>query len=93
MTKGVSSLKGEFFSAVVGLNPGLTEFSHPLDQSNQAQCHRWLTPFVFDERGEQKLVHPLRFNMHIHQKTLLLRVLPGALEGGINVLLIALTMK
>jgi hypothetical protein len=48
--------------------------------------------FVFDERaggGEQKLVHPLRFNMHIHQKPFLLRVIPGALD----VLLTTVVMK
>jgi hypothetical protein len=43
--------------------------------------------------GEQKLVHPLWFDMHIHQKSLLLRVLEGALEGGIDVLLTAVMMK
>jgi hypothetical protein len=31
--------------------------------------------------------------MHIHQKWLLLRVLPGAFEGGIDVLLTAVMMK
>jgi hypothetical protein len=85
--------KGEFFGAVVGLKTGLTEFSHPLDQIGQARCHRRLAPFVFDERGEQKRVHPLRFNMHIHQKPLFLRVLSGALEGGIDVLLTVVTTK
>jgi hypothetical protein len=50
MTKGVSSLKGEFFSAVASLNPGLTEFSHPLDQSDQARCHLWLSSLVINER-------------------------------------------
>jgi hypothetical protein len=73
----VNSPKDEFFDAVASLKPGLTEFSHLLDQSG----------------GEQKLVHPLRFNMHIHQKPLLLRVLLGALEGGIDVLLTVVTMK
>jgi hypothetical protein len=87
--KEVNSSKGEFFGVVAGLKAGLMEFSHPLDQSGQARCHRRLAPFVFDERGELKLVHPLQFNMHIQQKPLLLRVLSGALEGGINVLLTA----
>jgi hypothetical protein len=89
----VNSLKGEFFGAVISLKPGLTEFSHPLDQSGQARCHRWFAPFVFDELGGQKLVHPLQFNMHIHQKSLLLTVLPGALESGIDVLLTVVTMN
>jgi hypothetical protein len=89
----VNSLKGDFFSAVAGLKLGLMEFNHPLDQSGQARCHRRLTPFIFDEREEQKLVHPLWFNMHIHQKLLFMRVLPGALEGGIDVLLTVVTMK
>jgi hypothetical protein len=52
MAKGVNSPKGEFFDAVARLKISLVEFSHPLDQSGQAQCHRWLTPFVFDEQGE-----------------------------------------
>jgi hypothetical protein len=89
MAKGANSLKGELFSAVTGLKPSLIEFSHPLDQSGQAWCHRRLTMFVFDERGEQKLVHPLRFNMHIHQKPFLLRVIPGALD----ILLTTVAMK
>jgi hypothetical protein len=93
MAKRANSPKGEFLDAVAGLKPGLTEFSYPLDQSDQARCHQQLTPFVFDERGEQKLVHPLRLNMHIHQKPLLLRVLPGALEGGIDILLTAVMVK
>jgi hypothetical protein len=78
---------------VTGLKPGLPEFSHPLDQSGQAWCHRRLTPFVFNEREEHKLVHPLRFSMHIRQKPLLLRVLSGAIEGGIDILLTAVMMK
>jgi hypothetical protein len=69
------------------------EFSHPLDQSGQARCHRRLAPFIFEERGEQKLVHPQQFNMHIHQKLLLLSVLPGALEGDIDVLMTAVMTK
>jgi hypothetical protein len=89
----VNSLKDEFFSAVASLKPVLAEFSHLLDQSGQARYHRRLAPFVFDERGEQKLVHSLRFNMHIHQKPLLLRVLLGALEGDIDVLLTAVMTK
>jgi hypothetical protein len=93
MAKWANSPKGEFFVVVSGLKIGLTEFSHPLDQSGQARCHQRLAPFVFDERGEQKLVHPLWFDMHIHQKSLLLRVLEGALEGGIDVLLTAVMMK
>jgi hypothetical protein len=52
MAKGANSPKGEFFGAVAGLKIGLTEFSHPLDQSGQAQCHRQLASFVFDEQGE-----------------------------------------
>jgi hypothetical protein len=78
---------------VAGLKPGLAEFSYPLDQSGQARCHWRLAPFIFDERREQKLVHPLRLNMHIHQKPLLLRVLLRALEGGIDILLTAVTVK
>jgi hypothetical protein len=93
LAKRVNSPKGEFFGAVAGLKPGLMEFNHPLDQSGQARCHRRLALFVFDERAEQKLVHPLWFNMYIHQNPLLLRVLPGALEGGNDVLLTAVTMK
>jgi hypothetical protein len=53
--------------AVADLKSGLVEFSHPLDQSGQARRHRWLAPFVFDEREEHKLVHTLWLNMHIHK--------------------------
>jgi hypothetical protein len=60
MTEGLNSLKGEFLGAVTGLMPSLAEFSHPLDQSGQERRYRRLTPFVFDKRGEQKLVHSLR---------------------------------
>jgi hypothetical protein len=92
MAEGVNLSKYEFLSAAAGLKPSFVEFSHPLDQSNQVRCHRRLTPFVFDEGGGgQKFVHPLQLNMHIHQKPLLLRVLPGALEGGIDILLTAAT--
>jgi hypothetical protein len=90
---GVNSPKGEFFGAVVGLKTGFAEFSHPLNQSGQARCHWQLAPFVFDEREEQTVIHPPRFNMHIHQKPLLLRVLPRALEGGINVFMTVVAMK
>jgi hypothetical protein len=93
MGEGANSLKGEFLNVVAILKPGLTEFSHPLDQSCQAWCHRRLAPFVFDERGKHKLVHPLQLNMHIHRKPLLLRVLLGALEGGINILLTTMMTK
>jgi hypothetical protein len=93
MVKGANLPKGEFFGIVASLKTGCTEFSHPPDQSSQARCHRWLAPFVFNEWGEQILVYPLWFNMHIDQKPLLLRVLPGALEGGIDVLLTAVVMK
>jgi hypothetical protein len=80
---------------VVDLKPDLAKFSHPLDQSGQAWCHRGLAPFVFDKGGGggKKLVHPLRFDIHIHKKPLLLRVFSRALEGGINVLVIAGMMK
>jgi hypothetical protein len=71
MAEGVNSLKGEFLGVVTGLKPGLVEFGHPLDQSGQARHHRRLTPFVFYKLGKQKLVHPLRLNVHIHQKPLL----------------------
>jgi hypothetical protein len=69
------------------------EFSHPLDQSGKARCHRQLAPFVFDERGRQKIIHPLRLNMHIYQKPLLLKVFLGALKGGIDILLTAVMAK
>jgi hypothetical protein len=52
MAEGVNSSKGEFLGAVAGLKPSLMDFSHPLDQSVQAQQHRRLAPFIFDERGE-----------------------------------------
>jgi hypothetical protein len=93
MAEGVNLPKGEFLDAVVGFKPGVMEFSHPLDQSGQARRHRWLTPFIFDEREEQKLVHPLQLNMYIHQEPLLLRILPGALEGGFDILLTVMTAK
>jgi hypothetical protein len=93
MAKGANSPKGEFYGAAAGLKPGLAEFSHSLYQSSQGRCHRRLTQFLFDEQGGQKLVHPLRFNMHNHQKLLLLRVLPEALEGGTDVLLTVVTTK
>jgi hypothetical protein len=89
----VNSLKGEFLGAVTCLKLVLTEFSHPLDQSGQARRHRQFTPFVFDERGKQMLVYPLQLNMHIHQEPLLLRVLLGTLEGGIDILLTTVTAK
>jgi hypothetical protein len=78
---------------VAGLKFGLMEFNHPLDQSGQARRHRWLAPFVFDEREEQKLVHPLQLNMHIHQEPFLLRVLLETLECNIDILLIAVAVK
>jgi hypothetical protein len=53
MAEGANLPKGEFLSAVIGLKSGLAEFGHMLDQRGQA-------------RGKQKLVHPLRLNMHIH---------------------------
>jgi hypothetical protein len=93
MDEGANSLKGEFLGAVESLKSGLAEFSHPLDKSSQARCHRRLAPFVFDERGKQKLVHPLQLNMHIHQKPLLLRFLLGTLESGIDIFLTVVTTK
>jgi hypothetical protein len=93
MAEGANSSKGEFLGAMAGLKPSLAEFSHPLDQKGQAWHHWRLTPFVFDERREHKLVHQLQLNMHIHQELFFLRVLPGALECSINILLTAVTMK
>jgi hypothetical protein len=78
---------------VTGLKPGLAEFNHLLDQSGQERHHHRLAPFVFDEQGKQKLVHSLQLNMHVHQKPLLLRVLSGTLECGIDILLTAVTIK
>jgi hypothetical protein len=44
-------------------------------------------PLVLDIRGEQKFVHPLWLDMHIHEEPYLLRVLPVALEDSLDVLL------
>jgi hypothetical protein len=93
MVEGENSPKGKFLGAVICLKPDLAEFDHPLDQSSQAWRHHRLTPFVFDKWGKQKLVHPLRLNMHIHQEPLLLRVLPGTFEGGLDILMTAMTAK
>jgi hypothetical protein len=93
MVERENSLKGEFLNAVASLKPDLVEFSHPLDQSGQVRCHQRLTSFDFHEQGEQKLVHPLCMNMHIHQKPLLLRVLLGVLEAGIDILVTTVTTK
>jgi hypothetical protein len=68
MAEGANSPKGEFLSIVTVLKPDLIEFGHQLNQSGQAWHHHWLILFVFDEWGKQKLVHPLRLNMHIHQE-------------------------
>jgi hypothetical protein len=58
MAKGVNSSKMELIDAVASLEPGLTEFGHAHDQSSQAVIHRWLIPFVFDDRWKQELVSP-----------------------------------
>jgi hypothetical protein len=87
---GANSPKGEFLGAVTGLKPSLAEFGHPLDHNGQAWRHRRLTPFVFYKWGKH---HLLRLNMHIHQEPLLLTVLPGTLEGGIDILLITVMVK
>jgi hypothetical protein len=52
MTKGANSPKMKFFDAMASLETGLTEFSHTLDQSEQALIHWWFCPLIFDDRGE-----------------------------------------
>jgi hypothetical protein len=69
------------------------EFGHPLVQCSQTWCHLGLNPFVFDEQGEQKFVHPLQLDVHIHQERSFLRVFLGAFEGSIDVFLAAVMVK
>jgi hypothetical protein len=83
----VNSLKTKFFSAVARLESSLVEFGHPRDQHSQTSCHLCFAPLVLDLRGEQKFVHPLRLDVHIHQEPYLLRVLLVAFEDNLDVLL------
>jgi hypothetical protein len=81
----VNPLKIKLFDAVACPKTDVAEFSHPLGQSGQAQCHLLLSLLVIDKRREQMSINPLRGNIHINQEPPLGRAPPEALEGGINV--------
>jgi hypothetical protein len=53
---------------VACLKIGVVELGHPFDQSNQARCHRWLSPLLVDQRWEQVPIRPLRLDVHINQE-------------------------
>jgi hypothetical protein len=86
VTKKANPPKSKLFDVVACPKTGVTEFSHPLDQSGHAMCHLRLSPLVMDKRREQMFVRPLRGNVHINQEPPLRRTPSGALEGYINVI-------
>jgi hypothetical protein len=65
MTKGVNLPTGDFLGAMTRPKTDVTEFSYPLDQSDQAWRHLWLSTLIIDEHWEEMHVHPLRLDMHI----------------------------
>jgi hypothetical protein len=87
MLERVNSSKSKFFGTVACLMTGITEFSHPFDQGGQARCHLRLSSLIIDERWKQMPVRPLSENMNINQEPPSRGILPGALEGGIDVIL------
>jgi hypothetical protein len=93
VTEKVNSPESKFFSAVACLKTDIAEFSHPLDQGSQEQCHLRFCPLVIDEWRKHISVHPLRGSVHINQEPPSGGTPQGALEGGINVLLSAAAIK
>jgi hypothetical protein len=51
--RGGNSPKRKLFSAVARPKTGVTEFSHPLNQSSQARCQLWLFSLLVNPRREQ----------------------------------------
>jgi hypothetical protein len=85
--------KGKFLDTVIRPKTSGTEFSYPLDQSDQTRCHLRFPVLLMDKRGVQLLVHPLRLDIHINQEPLRLRTPPRALEGSIDVFVNAVMVK
>jgi hypothetical protein len=78
---------GKFFGAVTCPKPGLTEFSHPLDQCLQARSKFRLLSLIINLQWKEMLVCPLRFIMYINMEPLLGGAFPAALERGVQILI------
>jgi hypothetical protein len=74
---------------VARLEAGIAQFSNTLGQHSRTIDHRWFRPLILDSWREQKLVDPRGLIMHIHKNPLLLGTLPAALEGGLDVFILA----
>jgi hypothetical protein len=83
--KGANLPKMELFDVVACLEPGLAEFGHALDQSNQAVIHWLLVPLILDDRGKQEPICPRRGFVHIHQDSPFLGSFPTTFEGSRNI--------
>jgi hypothetical protein len=83
LAKRANPSKCKFLDAVTRPKIGGAEFSYLLDQSGQTRCHLWFPSLIIDKWGY----------VHIDQEPLRLRTLPRALEGSIDVLMNAVTVK
>jgi hypothetical protein len=82
-----------FFDTVARLEAGMAQFGNTLGQHSQAIDHRWFRPLILDSWMEQKLVDPRGLIMHIHKNPLLPGTLPAALEGGLDVFILAVASQ
>jgi hypothetical protein len=87
VAKWVDPLKGKLFGAVTLLKFGLAEFSHPLDECLQAQCHLRFLPFIFNMWRKEMFVHPLGFDVYVNVEPLLGGTLLAAPKLSVHVLL------
>jgi hypothetical protein len=88
-TEGADPPKIEFFDAVACLEAGLMQFGNTLGQHSQAIGHQWFWSLILDSCRKQKLVDPRRLIMHIYKNPLLLGTFLVALEGGLDVFILA----
>jgi hypothetical protein len=56
----------KLFETVACLESDLTEFGHALDQSGQAIIHRRFFPLILDDWGQQELLRPGCWSMHVN---------------------------
>jgi hypothetical protein len=89
VTEGANPSNVEFFDTVARLEAGLAQFSNALGQRSQAIGHQWLHPLILDSWREQKLVDPRGLVVHVHRNLALLGTLPAALEGSLDVFILA----
>jgi hypothetical protein len=55
--------------------------------------HRWLLPLILDSRREQKFADPRWLDVQVHQDPPSLGTLPAALEGSLDVFILAIASQ